>query len=287
MSIPSNFPFYVSMFKIMKNTQIMLKDRGYIIPSSDEFPNPEALYNFVAQNDNRNRMLGEDEKSKQYTLGPRSILNRIYYRATNNILNQLYPDFKTVFVYWMDFPPEASKTKTINKNLAVQAKTTFNDVRAVYPGVDHFGNQINVVETINYMMIISQAVLNSPAMNSINEVRGKFIDIFLYNELLFLKTKGMLVNKFEIMTPDQVKTELPLAHISKLKTIARDDPQVKYWGARPGQIFRIIRDDRGISNSLGDFSLEYRRVIGKNIESKRIFEKRKRNKAEGEEEDGD
>ncbi len=118
----------------------------------------------------------------------------------------------------------------------------------------------------NEKLIFPQLILillkkpNNSILKLIKTYRSKYeIQIFLKNELMIDKVKHTLVPEHILINnPDEIKDILQkfqLSSIYKLPFILKTDPIVKYYNAKSGDIFKIIRN----SNTSGKY-ITYRCV---------------------------
>jgi DNA-directed RNA polymerase subunit H (RpoH/RPB5) len=112
------------------------------------------------------------------------------------------------------------------------------------------------------ILFIADENLNTQMADDLKKFKEKFkITIFLGDHLLFNITKHFLVPKHHLMSDEEykafVKTEKNIIH--KLPIIFDTDPISRFYGANPGQIFKITRENLS-DDSMVRYSEFYRYV---------------------------
>jgi DNA-directed RNA polymerase I, II, and III subunit RPABC1 len=97
------------------------------------------------------------------------------------------------------------------------------------------------------ILFISESKLNTQMIDDLRRFSEKMqVTMFLGDYLLFNCTKHFLVPKHTLLTEDE-KTKL-VSHmkdkniLAKFPKIFDTDPICRYFGAKPGQVFKIERD---------------------------------------------
>lgn len=102
-------------------------------------------------------------------------------------------------------------------------------------------------EGVHHAIVVYSSTVTSFAKVAVEEIvsNGNNIEMFSLDELLFNVTRHHLVPKHTLM-PKVFKDELVASLRCKdknLPIIFSNDPVAKYYGARPGDLFRIDRKD--------------------------------------------
>jgi DNA-directed RNA polymerase subunit H (RpoH/RPB5) len=114
------------------------------------------------------------------------------------------------------------------------------------------------------ILFISETKLNTQMVDDLKRYTEKMrITIFLGDYMLFNITKHFLVPQHHLMTQDELKEFLKdkeKGFVYKLPKIYDTDPISRFYGAKPGQIFKIIRENLS-DDSMIRFSEFYRYVV--------------------------
>lgn len=115
---------------------------------------------------------------------------------------------------------------------------------------DTNNNNINII-------IILKEKYNVAIEKGLTNPLYKNVQLFLFKELFFNITKHQLVTKHILLTPEEIKEVLEKYNVNKshLPKISIKDPVAKYYDAKGGDIFKIIRK----SPSSGEY-ITYRLV---------------------------
>ena len=118
-------------------------------------------------------------------------------------------------------------------------------------------------ESLKDILFISETKLNTQMVDDLKRYTEKMrITIFLGDYMLFNITKHFLVPQHHLMTPEEMKDFLKdkeKGFIYKLPKIYDTDPISRFYGAKAGQIFKIIRENLS-DDSMIRFSEFYRYV---------------------------
>ena len=158
-----------------------------------------------------------------------------------------------------------------NKNLDIFIDNTENDKGKVYvyfhnenktiPKVDLKNLLSKTIETYNdeniKLIILLKEKGNGSILKEINKEIYKNVEIFMNKNMIFNITHHEFVPKHVILSEEEEKEVLDKysTPINKLPKILRSDPVAKYYGMKPNQICKIIRN----SPEVGDY-LYYRLV---------------------------
>lgn len=114
------------------------------------------------------------------------------------------------------------------------------------------------------ILFISETKLNTQMIDDLKRYTEKMrITIFLGDYMLFNITKHFLVPQHHLMTQDEHKEFLKdkeKGFVYKLPKIYDTDPISRFYGAKAGQIFKIIRENLS-DDSMIRFSEFYRYVV--------------------------
>jgi len=172
-------------------------------------------------------------KSKNYTKSI-ELLNQIYERKKGELIKKIY-----VYYY---YNVETKKEDT---------KVKINDVIMKITSVQKDNPDVKDI------LFISESKPNTQMIDDLKKFKEKMhVEIFLADHLLFNLTKHFLVPKHHLMSEEEQKMFLKDKEkglVNRLPKIYDNDPVSKYYGAKVGQIFRIIResisDDTMVKNS--------------------------------------
>lgn len=153
-------------------------------------------------------------------------------KAVEN-LNQIYkkPDGELICTYYFYNSEDAKK----------ESKRRINDVVLDLLQIQKRN------KTLKNILFISETKLNTTMIDDLKKYKEKInITIFIGDYLLFNCTKHFLVPKHILLTEDE-KTQLlrevkEKNFVERLPKIFDTDPISRYYGAVPGQIFKIIRE---------------------------------------------
>lgn len=114
------------------------------------------------------------------------------------------------------------------------------------------------------ILFISDTKLNTQMVDDLRRYTEKMrITIFLGDYMLFNITKHFLVPQHHLMTQEEMKLFLKdkeKGFVHKLPKIYDTDPVSRFYGAKAGQIFKIIRENLS-DDSMIRFSEFYRYVV--------------------------
>ena len=160
-------------------------------------------------------------KTKSYTKSL-ELLNQIYQKVENNQTDKVY----VYYYYNVD-----SKTE--------DTKVRINDV---------IMNIISVQKDnpdVKNILFVSETKPNTQLVDDLKKFKEKMrVEIFIGDHLLFNLTKHFLVPKHHLMTEEEQKEFLKDKEkglLSRLPKMYDTDPVSRYYGAKVGQIFKIIR----------------------------------------------
>lgn len=162
-----------------------------------------------------------------------------------------------------------------DRNIDIMCKDFSNPVTVVNPSLlviqiedQKVGiNSVKFIATtmesynINHCIVL---YLNNITVFAKNEIKkliteeNKTIELFLFSELMYNITKHMLVPKHILLTQSDKRTLMKKYHVTEkqIPKILSSDPVSRYFNAKPGQIFQIIRD-----SNITYKSVSYRIVV--------------------------
>lgn len=178
---------------------------------------------------------------------------RLVYRVYQTVLEMLSDrGWKTPSV--PDF--ENFKSQYNSKNLDLDIT---EDTRSVYV---HFNGDtksmgkaamISLVQKIKTdndslnlgIIIITREKISSGINKLISEEKEKYknIEFFLFDDLFINKTRYIDCPEHKLLTDEEKKKLMDHYHFkdNQLLKLRYDDPITRYYGAKPGQVFKVVR----------------------------------------------
>jgi DNA-directed RNA polymerase subunit H (RpoH/RPB5) len=208
------------LYKVKLNQLKMLKDRGYDV--DDELNEISDIQYFQSYyNDIKREM--QTEPNKQITF--KDALSRVYeYLGDGRNVGDSFNN-KRILVQYIDTPVDGDSKKSI--------KTT--QIRDLLLE--------NVKKSnVECIMIITETQLTNGALKGL-DLPSYTIETFTYNQLSYNPNDHVYVPKHTLLTESETKKlfESRKLKASTLPKIASDDPITRYFGAIPGQVFKIER----------------------------------------------
>jgi DNA-directed RNA polymerase I, II, and III subunit RPABC1 len=149
------------------------------------------------------------------------------------VLNQIYkkPDGELILTYYF----------YNSEDLKKESKRRINDI------VLDLLNIQKKNKTLKNIIFISESKLNTVMIDDLKKYKEKMnITMFMGDYLLFNCTKHFLVPKHHLMSEEEQKEFLKdnkeKNFLQRLPKIFDTDPVARYYGAVPGQMFKIIRE---------------------------------------------
>lgn len=110
-------------------------------------------------------------------------------------------------------------------------------------------------ENVKNAIVLYHNSITVFAKNMISTVQDKKIEFFLYSEFMYNVTRHELVPKHILLSQLEranILKQYSLNEKTKLKFphIMRSDPVCRYFNAKPGQMFKIIRDSNVTKKSI-------------------------------------
>lgn len=189
-----------------------------------------------------------DEKLKDWNNGRTvEFLNQIYDSSkTNQSESNLRSDDKILAYYYYNSESEKKENKK-----------KINDV------ILEILNIQKSCPNLKDILFISDAKMNTQMVDDLKRYTEKMrITIFLGDYMLFNITKHFLVPQHHLMSAEEMKEFLKdkeKGFVYKLPKIYDTDPISRFYGAKAGQIFKIIRENLS-DDSMIRFSEFYRYV---------------------------
>jgi len=190
------------LFKIKKIQVEMIQDRG--------FPILDEVNLFSYNVDNFLSVYSTLAKSRGTTI--RASLSKFYQQTNGNHIYVFYP--------------ETSEGK---KYSIGQFKELILIVHS-YPSIKN-------------VMIVTEVSLNAKVQSELDDLNFYNIEVFLYEQLIINPTKHYLTPKHTLLSKEESKKYLleNRINLKQLAILSINDPVVRYFGAKVGDIFRIDR----------------------------------------------
>lgn len=123
-------------------------------------------------------------------------------------------------------------------------------------GKNEFKNIVNTIQKdINpdvSILIIIREPENSAVKNELMKAQYKNVELFLQKRLTFNITKHESVPKHILLTDEEIEEIEKKYNCSKtmFPKMYRDDPVAKYYGAKNGDMFKIIRKSYSVGQTI-------------------------------------
>lgn len=217
------------IFSVKKHLLKMLYVRGYDV--SQEFKFFDSSYDYLKfKEEIENKVKSEKVTFKQ---------------TLNNIYNsEIDPNRSPMLVLFLETHVNSRDEK-------------------VKVGNDQFIEVIKTMKTYSTssVIMVSETVLTSEVKAKISTMPSDSIEHFLYDELSYDPTEHMFTPRHVLMTEQEIKDEIVSRGIKKeqLPLILASDTISRYYGAKPGQVFKIYRRNITV-NTLIENTISYRVV---------------------------
>jgi DNA-directed RNA polymerase subunit H (RpoH/RPB5) len=111
-------------------------------------------------------------------------------------------------------------------------------------------------------IVISKHKLSTDAEEAVLGMVSWRSQIFFDSEMMFNKTKHILVPKHILLSPEQAREFLKVARVkfSQLPRIFKGDPIIRYYGWQPGGIVLIYRSEYFLANVIKT-TIFYRAIV--------------------------
>ncbi len=213
------------LFRVKVNQIRMMKDRGYSTESED----PIMTYR-VSDFINVYRSFAEETK-----ISFKESLRRTYMRDN---------DQTSVLVYYPETPRDAKGVKKL--------------------GMDQMKSIIEMMTGSNiiHIILITETQLTPDAAGAFKEMPLYRMEHFLYEEMTYNPTDHFLTPKHKLLSDVEASDYLGRNQIkiANLPSMSVDDRIARYYGALPGEIFEIDRQNLSI-DTLVDTYKAYRKVV--------------------------
>lgn len=221
------------LFKVKRNQIIMLKDRGFDV--STELP----LLNYRISDFIKFYKEISNNKKASFKV------------SLGNVYVNLFTG-KVIYVYYPETPKDTTVAKKINHDQITEI-IKFMSVNNLY-----------------HIILISETPLTPDAVKSFEDAPSLRMESFLYDELTYNRNDHFLVPKHVLLTPNEASEYLKKnkLNISNLEAISYLDPISRWYGAVPGQIFRIYRENLSVP-SLIDNYVTHRQVTHTGLDLKK------------------
>ena len=144
----------------------------------------------------------------------------------------------------------------VNNDLIVikieEPKVGINSVKSIATSLDEYN--------VNHAIVLYSNSITAFAKNSLEALyeQNKTIEFFQYEELMYNVTEHVLVPKHILMSKEEKAKLLKTYNVpeKKIPFIYKTDPVSRYFNAKVGQVFKIIRD-----SDVTYQSISYRLVV--------------------------
>ena len=226
------------LLKLKKNEIRMMGERGYDIAEVAPLLNYEAA-NVQVFIDYYKQVANMSGISFVQALGN-------YYQRPDNYDGE---DSGPLLTVWMD-----KEGNTISKG---RVQTLIN----VLLSADY--------SSIRKVVLVIATPLSSAAKGLLDQLATYRIEIFNFSDLSYIPIDNYLVPKHTLLTPAERTAFLKNLGSSSMPIISLYDPIARYYGALPGQIFKIDRVDLSGTMTVSK-SLFYRIVVDKPLAKSRV-----------------
>lgn len=135
-----------------------------------------------------------------------------------------------------------SNITVVNKDLIIikieEPKVGINSVKYIASSLDDYN--------VNHCIVLYNNSITAFAKNSLQSLlnEGKIIEFFLYEELIYNVTQHSLVPKHILLNYEEKKEILKTYNVTEKKVphISKTDPVSRYFNAKIGEMFKIVRN---------------------------------------------
>ena len=127
---------------------------------------------------------------------------------------------------------------------------------------------------INHIIVVSNLAPNSNVVDCVKSLPAIKFEFFTYGQLGFNPTTHFLNPKFIKLS--QLEIEMLSAELrdsqsslNKLPKMSHQDKMARWYGAKPGDVFEVLRSDVGI-DIMTDSSLGWRLVVARDLPKVKI-----------------
>lgn len=144
----------------------------------------------------------------------------------------------------------------VNDNLILikieEPKVGINSIKFISSSLDDYN--------VSHAIVLYSNAITAFAKNGLSTFtnENKTVEFFLYQELMYNVTKHSLVPQHTLLSDDQKKKILKTYKVTdkQVPCVLHTDPVSRYFNAKPGQMFKIIRD-----SDVSYKSIAYRVVV--------------------------
>jgi DNA-directed RNA polymerase I, II, and III subunit RPABC1 len=210
----------------------MLKDRGFTIPDEEQFFLEEYS---DTMHERFLRQYPDITKLENHLT--RDPLSRVYYKGTD-----------TLYVHFINNSIGSKKS-----NVDIDSVKSFVDLISAVTFPES-GKLLNSI-------VIHDADFTAQARTQFETITSEYhYQIFADSELAFNITKHFMMQKHVILSDEEKKELLLSIDRRLLPGISEQDPVMKYWGAKEGQIVKIYRKNIFPGNTSVAETLVYKQV---------------------------
>jgi len=183
-----------------------------------------------------------------------NVIDIEYYRKIYNTIIEMLTDREF-------FVPDSIRSLIIDSviqiNFVVSKQDSLSSLQVFFIddnkiGINNIKQFITTLQekNITNAIVVYEHSLTSFAKHFIDSCKDINIEYFLCKELYTNITKHILVPKHVILNTNERKLLLHSikAHIKNLPIIKKSDPICRYFGAKPGDIFKIYRSNYNITS---------------------------------------
>lgn len=209
------------LYRIKVNQIHMIRDRQYIIGDDESNLSYDTFYNTYFSN-------GMDYSN----------LNRCYRHQSN--VNDM------ICVYYIP-----RSTKSLSGAIGTEwMEPIFQQIYVLIQGENPIRHYIFIIETSFTPKVREEINTKFPFVR---------IEVFMFDEMLFNPTSHYLVPRHELLTSDEVQELSSHVDLNKIPWISIEDPIVKYYGYKVGDIIRIHRMNLVLDTIIDEY-ITYRMV---------------------------
>jgi DNA-directed RNA polymerase I, II, and III subunit RPABC1 len=221
---------YALLHRIHQTMMEMLTDRGFQV-SREEV---ETFDPIVFEEYYKKRI-------KEKKLNIHKVLKKTFTSLILSLSEVYYsPSKGYTYVRYIEHIPKeegSKKEREIGSDVIDEILSEISTLLELYPG------------NISSVIVVTPQKISNHGMTSFTNLKSAPVTVFHYKELLLNITKHCLVPQHQLMTLDQKKAFFesinkinPASVPAILPKIFSSDPVCKYYGAVPGDVFKIIRN---------------------------------------------
>lgn len=257
---------YRDLLKIKTVQLQMVQDRGYTIPNDETFIlneiDPEKVFEgFIKLYSQPKSKETEDKKSTDRTKRSKKTkeTKQSEFSEFRNRLSRIYQHTKTIGEL-LGYDMKKLDVKSHEKSFLTQTAkilvyyTPYSDTgeegKIGKPILEEFQKLVTETHDDLYQAILISPTALSTGPQGGQEVMDKmilnqktYVQLFYDSSISNNVVKHVLQPEFTLLSPQEADMFLKHARLTlqRLPQMHYDDPVAKYYGARPGRIFRILR----------------------------------------------